>query len=148
MLYFPCQLLPVLTPFTGSLTCVDISCEWTSLGVTSKLPMGNMGRFWAPKTLQRSWFIKDHQGFARYARCCVFNLWVYTNFGETSWTLGFDLWNVRFLWEIEKHDQIDHRNEVTTDLGWCEPFLAQIKSSNKPWVVIWANYTEPQPRSP
>ena len=37
--------------------------------------------------------------------------------GETSWTLGFDLWNVRFLWEIEKHDQIDHRNEVTTDLG-------------------------------
>lgn len=92
MLYFPCQLLPVLTPFTGSLTCVDISCEWTSLGVTSKLPMGNMGRFWAPKTLQRSWFIKDHQGFARYARCCVFNLWVYTN---CWWNIvDFRLWSM------------------------------------------------------
>lgn len=38
---------------------------------------------------------------------------------------------------IEKHNQIDHRNEVTADwsLGWCEPFLAQSKPQINPGLL-------------
>ena len=38
---------------------------------------------------------------------------------------------------IEKHDQIDHRNEVTTDwsLELCEPFLAKSNPQINPGLL-------------
>ena len=69
-----------------------------------------MGRF----GFQNPPKVMIHQGPSRVCKMFCLQLWV-PIVGEPSLTLGVDLWNVRFLWEIEKHDQIDHRNEVTAD---------------------------------
>lgn len=76
------------------------------MGMDSQNALPKMGRFGfqnPPKGHDSSRTIKGLQD--------VFSsiLWV-PIVGEPSLALGVDLWNVRFLW-----DQIDHRNEVTTD---------------------------------